>query len=528
MNRLSVLLLAAPLTAAAFVLTAIPVSAQPTIPPDQTLDNVAGFDGDRSEGEDDDEPDLPSGLGDDEPASSSGPDDEPDLPSGLGGDGGTDEPGDDGSGEGSDGDSPAMDSPGDESMDSPAGWLRQLGLSGFLDVRTGMRIERDSTRDRVMIGETRLQLDTERLIAGWLTVQLTSDFVLDPVGDRHEIDLERGDGAIDLRRASVAFSPFQAMDIKVGRQSLTWGTGDLLFLNDLFPKDFQAFFMGRDDEYLKAPSDAAKLGLFTPIVNFDVVYVPRFDVDRAITGERLSYFNPSLERLARKDELLSLDIPDEWFSDFETHVRMSKNLGGVELAAYGYWGYWKSPGGFDFSADDALFPELSVYGASIRDQLAGGIANLEVAYYDSREDRDGTDLAINNSELRALLGYERQLPELASDLTIGLQYYLEWMMSHEEYLVSVMESPFARDELRHVATLRVTKQLLQQNLTVSLFTAYSPSDEDVYVRALLGYKIADCCSMNVGANVFFGSEDHTFFNQLQNNNNAYAVLRYGF
>ena len=48
------------------------------------------------------------------------------------------------------------------------------------------------------------------------------------------------------------------LDVKLGRQVLTWGTGDLLFLNDLFPKDWVSFFAGRDDEYLKAPSNTLR------------------------------------------------------------------------------------------------------------------------------------------------------------------------------------------------------------------------------------------------------------------------------
>ena len=38
-----------------------------------------------------------------------------------------------------------------------------------------------------------------------------------------------------------------AFDLKIGQQVLTWGTGDYVFLNDLFPKDYQSFFSGRDD-----------------------------------------------------------------------------------------------------------------------------------------------------------------------------------------------------------------------------------------------------------------------------------------
>jgi hypothetical protein len=41
---------------------------------------------------------------------------------------------------------------------------------------------------------------------------------------------------------------------------LDWA--DLIFINDLFPKDWESFFIGRDTEYLKAPSDAAKISLF--------------------------------------------------------------------------------------------------------------------------------------------------------------------------------------------------------------------------------------------------------------------------
>ena len=39
-----------------------------------------------------------------------------------------------------------------------------------------------------------------------------------------------------------------AFDVKIGQQVLTWGTGDYVFLNDLFPKDYPSFFAGRSDD----------------------------------------------------------------------------------------------------------------------------------------------------------------------------------------------------------------------------------------------------------------------------------------
>jgi len=49
----------------------------------------------------------------------------------------------------------------------------------------------------------------------------------------------------------------------------------------------------------------------------------------------------------------------------------------------------------------------------------------------------------------------------------------------------------ARDEARHVLTLRLTQMLMNQNLMFSLFSFYSPSDNDAYFRPIITYKITD-------------------------------------
>ena len=408
-----------------------------------------------------------------------------------------------------------------------ANWLRQVGLTGFLDVRGGVRTQRDTTQRDASLGEARLQLDFQK---AWqkVTFKLVADFVYDPVLDHHTIDLEQGQGWLDLRQANAAFSPAPFMDVKLGRQILTWGTGDLLFLNDMFPKDWQAFFIGRNVEYLKAPSDALKMSLFTELANLDVVFTPRFDADRFIRGERISYWNSMLARQAGRDAIVEVDQPNEWLRDHEWAARLSKNVGGYELAGYGYWGYWKSPGGFDPPTGRATFPRLSVYGASARGQLARGIANLEAAYYDSRQDRRGDDPFVNNGQVRLLAGYEQDLAQIARDLTVGVQYYLEWMTDYDRYARALPPGLRRADEDRHVVTIRLTKLLLQQNLKLSLFAYYSPTDSDAYLRPSASYKVDDHWTVEVGGNVFFGSRDHTFFGQFENNSNVYAALRYGF
>jgi len=337
-------------------------------------------------------------------------------------------------------------------------------------------------------------------------------------------DLITEEGHFDLREANIFTRPTDFADLKVGRQILTWGTGDLVFINDLFPKDWQSFFIGRDVEYLKAPSDAGKLSLFSDMANLDITYTPQFDPDRFIRGEYISYWNSNLGRTAGRDAIVHMDKPNGWFGDSEVAARLYKNINNYELALYGYHGYWKSPGGQNATMTQAIFPDLNVYGASARGDVGKGIGNAEFGYYESADDTGGRDPLINNSEMRYLVGYTQ---EIARDFTTGVQYYIEQMMDYGAYKKALTSGP-ARDEYRHLITLRLTKLLMNQNLRCSLFTYYSPSDKDVYMRPNINYKVSDNTTVETGANVFFGDYPHTFFGQFEDNTNVYAGLRYSF
>ena len=410
------------------------------------------------------------------------------------------------------------------SVSAAAADLGDFGqFNGFADARYGARLQSDSYQKQTALAETRLQLGLFRM-GGSSTLQLRADFYYDDVVEQKSVDLEEGNGWIDLREANLLFSPHSLVDLKVGRQILTWGTGDLLFVNDLFPKDWQAFFIGRDVEYLKAPSDAVLISLFPGWFNIDIVYTPRFDPDRYIRGERLSYWNPGLNRIAGRDAVVSPSTPDRWFSDDEIALRLTKNINGYETALYFYDGYWKSPVGFDPLAATALFPRLSVYGASLRGNLGPGVAHLEMGYYDSRHDRSGDDPLLPNSEWRFLAGYEQ---EVVRNVTLAGQYYLEALQRYDAYESTTLAAT-ARDPYRHLVTLRLTWLMLNQNLNLSLFCYYSPTDADIYLRPALKYKLTDAWQLSAGANIFYGRYDHTFFAQFNQNTNLYTGVRYSF
>jgi len=391
--------------------------------------------------------------------------------------------------------------------------LSNLEVHGFYEMRAGYRLREDKYEKDMSIMENRLQLDLSSY-PDWGDLKVKGDVFGDLVTEEADFD---------LREANIFLSPLEFMDLKVGRQILTWGTGDLIFINDLFPKDWQSFFIGRDNEYLKAPSDAAKVSLFGDWANLDIVYTPQFDPDRFINGSRLSYWNSNLGRLAGEDAVIHTDKPNRWFKDSELAARLYKNINNYEFALYGYRGYWKSPGGQNV-ASQAIFPDLNVYGASVRGAIGKGIGNLEVGYYESADDLSGKNNLIDNSQMRYLIGYTQ---EIARDFTAGLQYYLEQMLDYSQYKSNLTSGP-VRDRDRHLITLRLTKLLMNQNLRCSLFTYFSPSDKDVHIRPNINYKLNDNLALEIGGNIFFGDYPNTFFGQFRNNTNVYAGVRYSF
>lgn len=396
-------------------------------------------------------------------------------------------------------------------------------VTGFLESRIGPRLLSDPNQGAFTIGEARLRLESQ-WEPGDLTIRFAGDAIYDEVVDRRSPNLETGEGAFDLREANVVWRPLDFVDVKAGRQILTWGVGDLIFINDLFPKDFQSFFIGRDEEYLKAPSDAVRVSLFHDLANVDLVYTPRFDADRFIDGSRLSYFNPVAGGVVGEDIILDPIRPDDWFADDEFAGRLYRQVGTFEVAAYGYIGFFKGPSGLLLSGD-FFFPRLSVYGASLRGPFQGGILTAEFGRYLSRDDPNGDNPLVPNGNARFLVGYER---EIVTELTAAAQYYVQLRSDQDAFLATLPQGARRADEARHLLTVRLTKLMMNQNLTLSAFNFWSPNEHDGHFRMRASYKLSDDWLVETGGNIFYGPRNDVFFSQLNDNTNLFVAVRRSF
>ncbi len=390
-------------------------------------------------------------------------------------------------------------------------------IHGFAELAAAARFDAGPGADEdILLSEARFRLDvSHRGSVADLIVK--ADFVADDVLGLTDFDLRQA--YIDIRAADW-------LNIRAGRQILTWGTGDFVFLNDLFPKDFVSFFAGRNDEFLKAPATAVKFAIYNGVANVDLVWLPIYTSDRFISGERLTFFNSAAGAIVGPAVLempISPQYPRRTLDKGEFAARVYRSVGSAEISLYGSVGFFKQPTAFDVNSGMPTFAPLNTAGASVRLPLLGGLANAEASYYDSADDPDGDNPFIPNSQIRILAGYEH---EIVSNLTGAAQYYLEQTADHEALLANSPTPQYEPDENRQWITGRLTLRALRQTLQLGLFGIYS-LEEDYHVRATASYQWSDALNLSFGA-LLMGGEDFSFFGGLKHNSNAFVRVRYGF
>jgi hypothetical protein len=303
---------------------------------------------------------------------------------------------------------------------------------------------------------------------------------------------------------------------RLGRQLITWGVGDLLFINDTFPKDPEALFTGQPMEYFKLGADALKLNAYAAPANVELV-VAMFRADNTPTSRRFILPDPFPAALPRRTE-----EPDNSAEELEVSGRVYRYIDNWELSGYASRTHFHTPArGVTAGEVVGTFPRLNTLGASLTGPAVKGVVSFEVGYYDSVQDRDGGDPSVENSQFRGLVGYTRQPWQ---DATLGLQLYGEWMYDYGAYRQALPAGLPVKDRVRKVATVRFTQLFAHQTLALSVFGFFGLSENDHYLIPSLRYAFSDDLWAEIGANVFGGDRNGTF-GSLRDNRNVYATVR---
>jgi hypothetical protein len=263
-----------------------------------------------------------------------------------------------------------------------------------------------------------------------------------------------------------------------------------------------------------------KLGVYPTFASFELVLAPSFRASRVPDANRFHLFDP-MPGLVNRGTV----EPDQG----EAGLRIYRDIAGYDVALYLYRGFQRTPSMRTDSMTTptriTLFhPKLAVYGASASGRAGEGVVSLELAYYDSLQDRSGTNFAVPNSQTRFLAGYQWQPWE---DGSLGLQYYVEYMHDHGAYRAALPVG-FPMDKRRaDTFTGRATQFFLHQTLRLSLYAAYNNANGDRFLNPELRYAFSDRVWVAVGANVF-GGERTGQFGQMARDDNVYLQTRYEF
>jgi hypothetical protein len=311
----------------------------------------------------------------------------------------------------------------------------------------------------------------------------------------------------------------EALGARLGRQVITWGVGDLLFINDTFPRDPVALFTGQPVQYYKRGSDALKLNAYSEPANVELV-IASFRPDNIPTKRQFLLNDPLPATLPRRTQ-----EPGTRPKDLEISARVYRYLDSWEVAGYASRTHFHSPG-MRVVAGTAIasYPRLNTLGASLSGAALGGVLSLEAGYYDSPQDRSGRDPSVENSQLRSLIGYSRQPWE---DATLGLQLYTERMRNYLAYRETLPTGFTPKRKVRDVLTFRFTQLFDHQTVAFNVFAFIGLSERDHYVISSLRYTFSDKLWAEVGVNLFGGNRQGTY-GAMRDNGNAYVTVRHTF
>lgn len=395
-----------------------------------------------------------------------------------------------------------------EAVASDASSNPPVEVHGFLQTNNSLRLFRsDDFASQLLKGEQRGQLELTHKSSGW-DANVKLDFFYDAV---------ESEASTQLREGFVSYYG-KNLDLRVGKQIITWGVGDLVFLTDVFPKDWAGFITGAPIEYLKKGSTGLRANYGRKGVGVEAIVIPEFERDVFPTSDRLSFFAPYPQ--AANHVLAPSERP-------EYGLRLSKELKGFSTSLYLFSGRDPSPiVHFDQPTSTATtrFGSLRMAGLSTQGNTKLGLLSGELAYYRT-EDRAGTDPEVNNPSLKALVGLERTLK---GNETLGFQFIQDWMLNYGAYRDSLPGVFPSRDSVLNTMTVRWRNSLRNDTFKPTVFGLYNLNDRDWFVKAEAQVEIRPGLWYLVGAYLFGGAAPHTMFGQLAHDDNLYFTVRSSF
>jgi hypothetical protein len=356
-----------------------------------------------------------------------------------------------------------------------------------------------------MANEQRLQLLAEAALPADVNATLRVDATNDVATHR---------STVLVREAYLDWTLSPVASVRAGRQVITWGVADYLFVNDIFPKNYDAFFSGKPFDHMKEAVDAIKFNGVVHGVELDLV-LSRPQMDQAAAPARFNsmHMPPPVA------------VSPATRHGVDSALRLGRKFGRWDTAAY-LARYQSRDGGLFASAPLAMTWQSSTTrhaGASVTGPLGQGVVLGEVAYMKVDQRNNNFNRYHTGSQMKGLVGYAH---EFGDDLSASLQYHIESSTDHHSYRASLAAGVIPADRHRQTVYLRVQKRMLHQTLTIGT-QAFAALEGGNHLNPFASYAIADGLTLEGGANLFNGASQSRY-GMMKHDSNVYSSLRFSF
>ncbi len=349
----------------------------------------------------------------------------------------------------------------------------KCSVKGFLDTyhafRTEAPVDWMSSRTRVR-GEFRLEKDGGGM---FVSANLVHNALL------------RDLSGFQLREA-YAYWGNPHWDIRAGKQIISWGVADGLRVTDLIsPMDYTEF-LAQDYDDIRVPVGALRVRYLHNSWSLEAVAVPVAEFFKLPTAPANPWSVGMLPPEVR---------PDPTVKNMEYGARFNCSLSGVDFSLMALRTWSKMP---ELQVDHIGYHRLSVVGGDVSVPFGNFVFRGELA--DNIDDHG-----------------EHQGNALAG---------LDWYPGNDWNLSAQFNQTFGAGEHTSLATLRISKALLNNALTLSTFAYADVKDLGIFNRFSADWTVTDQVHVILGYDLFYAEAG--MFLTYAHNSEVWMKLKYSF
>ncbi len=399
-----------------------------------------------------------------------------------------------------------------QAFDTDVPWLEPFSIKGWAEAIQSMRTHRPNDS---LTSRARLRLELEADFDAFY------GFVSADAEKNWQIDSETG---IELQEAWVEYATSR-WDLRVGRQIVIWGSADGVQITDIISPPDYTESITRDLDEIRMPVDAAKLRLLGDVINAELIWIPVFEAAVQPSGD-----NPWAVATDLPDNvhvnMADIDEPSTSLENSEIALKVAAYLSGLDVAASAFHTWDDNPTYHRTvrSEDDDVFVDytprhhrLTVLGLEFSRPWSDFVFRGEAAYYIGKYQatKNISIDPIQTDLFKWLVGVD-WTP--GNDWSVIAQATCETIMDHDERM--------ANEAMEPMATLSISKDLLNDTLTLSNMLYYDLNDNEIYTRPKADYALTDAWHLMTGADIFCGDDGD--FGAYRNNSQVWVKVKYSF